>query len=78
MSAEPVESLTITVTLAVIQLHRSPGPGHYGVRDVAREAGLTLSTTHRHLRKAREAGLVDWVDNRTRTLHPLYATVPPT
>lgn len=78
MSVEPIECRTITVTLAVIQLHTSPGPGHYGVRDVARAAGLTLTTAYRHLRKARAVGLVDWVDGRTRTLHPLYATVPRT
>lgn len=42
------------------------------VREVALAVGRSLDPTHKALRQARRAGLVDWTDGEHGTLHSTF------
>lgn len=54
--------LTAAVVVAVLRGART-------VREVAAEVGCALETAHRHLKAARELGLVGWESGRDGTMH---------
>lgn len=59
------------VLLAVIDGCRTYGP-------LIDRTGLSRSTIAWHLDHLRRLGLVDWIDGRRGTLHPLVEEIPPT
>lgn len=64
---------TTKVMLALLELHRRGG--HVTIRSLADEAGTSISRVHHHLKRLRDAGLVDWKDRAHGTLRPLVEAV---
>lgn len=56
-------------------LHLFERNGRVTVREVAAGAGMSVASTHGHLRALRVKGLVAWDDGSEGTLRPLYREV---
>lgn len=69
LNPDAVPAAATRVLLALIAVHEARGRAT--VREVALVAGRSISVTHYQLEFLRFLGLVDWVDGRTGTLHPL-------
>ena len=49
--------------------------GHIVISDIAVATGLTRSVVHHRLRELRDLGLVDWVEHKQATIHPVSQLV---
>lgn len=70
---EAIGPSATTVLLTVMSLHRAETTVR--IRDVRAATGLALGTVTVHLSNLRAAGLVDWVDGQSGTLHPTVEIV---
>ena len=61
------------VFAAVLEVYARDGRAT--VRSVAREAGVSKSTAHHHLRRLHAEGLVSYTPGCQGTLRPLYGPV---
>jgi DNA-binding MarR family transcriptional regulator len=72
VTPSPAQTHVLMALLRVYDRH-----GRATIRDVADEAGLSLSRTHSALGRLKLAGFVAWEPGRAGTLRPLVEEVGP-